>query len=231
MEKLIVGNFKNYMTANDTANYLKQAEKINGKNIVLCPSNIYIPYFLKKDFKVGIQNIASNEGTYTGEISSNQAKSLGINYVIVGHSERRSNFNETNSEINSKIKEALKENLNVILCIGETIDEKDNTIEILEKQIIECLKDIELNNIVIAYEPVWAIGTGLTPTPNDIDRITNNIKDIVKKLSTEDIKVLYGGSVNSSNIKDIIELTDGVLIGKASTDIAEFLKIIEVVNS
>lgn len=231
MEKLIIGNFKNYMTSNDVAIYLKEIEKIKGNNIVLCPSNIYIPYFLKKDFKVGIQNIASNEGTYTGEISSKQAKSLGINYAIIGHSERRINFNETNEIVNSKIKEALKEKLNVILCIGETIDEKDNAIEVLEKQIIECLKDIELNNIVIAYEPVWAIGTGITPTLDDINRITNDIKNIVQKNYNIDIKVLYGGSVNSSNIKDIIELTDGVLIGKASTNIVEFLKIIEVVNS
>ena len=231
MEKLIIGNFKNYMTSNDVAIYLKEIEKIKGNNIVLCPSNIYIPYFLKKDFKVGIQNIASNERTYTGEISSKQVKSLGINYAIIGHSERRINFNETNEIVNSKIKEALKENLNVILCIGETIDEKDNAIEVLEKQIIECLKDIELNNIVIAYEPVWAIGTGMIPTVDEIEFITNEINKIVNEKFNTDVKVLYGGSVNSNNISDIINVVDGVLIGKASTDVVEFLKIIEVVNS
>lgn len=230
MEKLIVGNFKNYMTSTDVATYLKQIDLINGENIILCPSNIYIPYFLKRNFKVGIQNIC-NDGTYTGEISVKQAKSMGIFSSIIGHSERRINFNETNEIVNSKIKEALKENLNVILCIGETIDEKDNAIEVLEKQIIECLKDIELNNIVIAYEPVWAIGTGIIPTVDEIEFITNEIKKIVNETFDADVKVLYGGSVNGNNISDIIKVVDGVLIGKASTDMVEFLKIIEVVNS
>jgi len=229
MEKLIIGNLKNYMDFSETIQYLKQIENI--ENIIICPSNIYIPYFLNKKYKVGIQNISSNAKTCTGEITAKQAKSLGINYTIVGHSERRNNFNETNDIVNSKIKEALKEKLNVILCIGEKLEEKDNAIELLEKQIIECLKDIELDNIVIAYEPVWAIGTGMTPTLDDIDIIIKNIKNIVRKTYNKEIKVLYGGSVNSDNIVNIIELTDGVLIGKASTNAVELLKIIEVVNS
>lgn len=229
MEKLIIGNLKNYMNFSETINYLKQIEDLD--NVIICPSNIYIPYFLNKKYKVGIQNILENDKTCTGEISAKQAKSLGIDYTIVGHSERRINFNETNNIVNSKIKEALKEKLDVILCIGEKLEEKDNAIQILENQITECLKDTELDNIVIAYEPVWAIGTGIIPTLEEIEKITKNIKDIVKKIYNKEIKVLYGGSVNSSNIKEIIELTDGVLIGKASTDAVEFLKIIEVVNS
>ena len=229
MEKLIIGNLKNYMNFSETINYLKQIEDLD--NVIICPSNIYIPYFLNKKYKVGIQNILENDKTCTGEISAKQAKSIGIDYTIVGHSERRINFNETNNIVNSKIKEALKEKLYVILCIGEKLEEKDNAIQILENQIIECLKDIELDNIVIAYEPVWAIGTGIIPTLEEIEKITKNIKDIVKKIYNKEIKVLYGGSVNSSNIKEIIELTDGVLIGKASTNAVEFLKIIEVVNS
>lgn len=232
MEKLIVGNFKNYMTSTDVANYLKQIDLINGENIILCPSNIYIPYFLKKNFKVGIQNVCNN-GTYTGEISAKQAKSIGIFSAIVGHSERRINFNETNQIINSKIKECLKEKINVILCIGETIEEKNNneTIDVLKKQIKECLDDIEIKNVVIAYEPIWAIGTGIIPTVDEIQFITNEIKKIVGENHNTDVKVLYGGSVNSNNISDIIKVVDGVLIGKASTDVVEFLKIIEVVNS
>ena len=231
MEKLIVGNFKNYMTSTDVANYLKKIDLVKGENIILCPSNIYIPYFLKKNFKVGIQNIC-NDGTYTGEISVKQAKSMGVFSSIIGHSERRINFNETNQIINSKINECLKENLNVVLCIGETIEEKNNneTIEILEKQITECLTNVEIRNIVIAYEPIWAIGTGIIPTVDEISNIINEIKNIINEKFNASIKVLYGGSVNSNNISDIINVVDGVLIGKASTDIEEFLKIIEVVN-
>lgn len=224
MEKLIVGNLKNYMSASDIAKYLKKIDKI--EDVVICPSNIFIPYFLKKKFEVGIQNIYLDK-TCTGEITAKQAKSLGISYTIIGHSERRINFNETNIEINEKIKEAINNNLKVILCIGETLEEKGNnqTLEILEKQIKECLDNINLDNIIIAYEPIWAIGTNIIPTINEIEETIKKIKEIVN------IKVLYGGSVNSNNISDIIKVTDGVLIGKASTDIDEFLKIIEVVKS
>ena len=224
MEKLIVGNLKNYMDAYDTSTYLKQIDKI--ENVVLCPSNIFIPYFLNKKFEVGIQNIYLNDKTCTGEITAKQAKSLGVSYVIIGHSERRSNFIETNIVVNHKIKEALKNNLKVILCIGETLEEKESnkTIEVLEKQLNECLKDID-KDVIIAYEPIWAIGTNVVPTISEIENNINKIKEI------RNTKVLYGGSVNSSNISEIIKVTDGVLIGKASTDVVEFLKIIEVVNS
>lgn len=224
MEKLIVGNLKNYMDAHDTAVYLKQIDKI--ENVVICPSNIFIPYFLNKKFEVGIQNIYLNDKTCTGEITAKQAKSLGISYAIVGHSERRTNFIETNIVVNHKIKEALKNNLKVILCIGETLEEKQNnkTIEVLKKQINECLKDIN-EEVIIAYEPIWAIGTNIVPTVSEIENNISKIKEIVNT------KVLYGGSVNSNNISEIIKVTDGVLIGKASTDVVEFLKIIEVVNS
>lgn len=224
MEKLIVGNLKNYMDAYDTSTYLKQIDKI--ENVVLCPSNIFIPYFLNKKFEVGIQNIYLNDKTCTGEITAKQAKSLGVSYVIIGHSERRTNFIETNIVVNHKIKEALKNNLKVILCIGETLEEKESnkTIEVLEKQLNECLKDID-KDVIIAYEPIWAIGTNVVPTISEIENNINKIKEI------RNTKVLYGGSVNSSNISEIIKVTDGVLIGKASTDVVEFLKIIEVVNS
>ena len=224
MEKLIVDNLKNYMDAHDTAVYLKQIDKI--ENVVICPSNIFIPYFLNKKFEVGIQNIYLNDKTCTGEITAKQAKSLGISYAIIGHSERRTNFIETNIVVNHKIKEALKNNLKVILCIGETLEEKQNnkTIEVLKKQINECLKDIN-EEVIIAYEPIWAIGTNIVPTVSEIENNISKIKEIVNT------KVLYGGSVNSSNIFEIIKVTDGVLVGKASTDVVEFLKIIEVVNS
>ncbi len=224
MEKLIVGNLKNYMDAYDTSMYLKQIDKI--ENVVLCPSNIFIPYFLNKKFEVGIQNIYLNDKICTGEINAKQAKSLGISYVIVGHSERRTNFIETNIVVNYKIKEALKNNLKVILCIGETLEEKQNnkTFEVLEKQLNECLKDIS-EEVIIAYEPIWAIGTNVVPSIVEIQTNINKIKEI------KNSKVLYGGSVNSGNISEIIKVTDGVLIGKASTDVVEFLKIIEVVSS
>lgn len=232
MKKIIIGNLKNYMKSSEVAEYLKKIDLIEDKNVIICPSNIYIPYFLKKGYSVGIQNINGLTKTCTGEITPEQAKSLGITYTIVGHSERRINLKETDSDINNKILEANKYNMKIILCIGETLEEKNmlKTSQVLKKQIINDLKNTNLKNIVIAYEPIWAIGTNKIPTIKDISLTVEYIKDIVKKNFDTDIKVLYGGSVNSTNINEIITNVDGVLIGKASTDPKEFLKIIEVVR-
>lgn len=233
MKKLIIGNLKNYMMSSEIVNYLKKVDKIDDKNVIICPSNIYIPYFLKKGYSVGIQNINELDKTCTGEITPSQAKSLGINYTIVGHSERRINLKETDIDINKKIIEAQKYNMKIILCIGETLEEKEmlKTSIVLKKQLLNSLKNTNLKNIVIAYEPIWAIGTNKIPSIKDIASTTSYIKELIKKNFDSDIKVLYGGSVNSTNIGEIIKEVDGVLIGKASTDGSDFLKIIEVVRN
>lgn len=157
-----------------------------------------------------------------------QLKSIGVSYVIVGHFERKKYLNETSDIVNKKIKEALKNNIIPIVCIGETKEERSlrKTQEIIKKQLKDYFYKVDFgNDIIIAYEPIWAIGTNIIPTINEIEETIKKIKEIVN------IKVLYGGSVNSNNISDIIKVTDGVLIGKASTDINEFLKIIEVVKN
>lgn len=235
--KIIIGNHKNYMFTNDVSEYLKEIDTNKG-NVIICPSSIYLPYFMKKGFKIGIQNISPRSDiVLTGEISAKQAISMGINYSIIGHSERRINFNETNLEINSKIIDAISYGMKVILCVGETLEEKNmlKTSKVLKKQLRECLKDVnDFKNIVIAYEPVWAIGTNKIPSNNDILKTIEYIKKTVKLIyNIENIKVLYGGSVSSNNINTLnqIENLDGILVGKASTDAKEFLKIIEVVNS
>lgn len=233
MKKIIIGNLKNYMVSSEIVDYLKKINKIEDKNVIICPSNIYIPYFLKKGYLVGLQNINELDKTCTGEITPKQAKSLGINYTIVGHSERRINLKESDLDINKKIIEAQKYNMKIILCIGETLEQKNmlKTSQVLKKQLLNCLKDTNLKNIIIAYEPVWAIGTNKIPSIKDISSTNSYIKEIVKQNFNSDIKVLYGGSVNSNNIKEIINVVDGVLIGKASTDAEDFLKIIEVVRN
>lgn len=232
MKKIIIGNLKNYMVSSEIVDYLKKVDKIEDKNVIICPSNIYIPYFLKKSYSVGLQNINELDKTCTGEISPKQANSLGINYSIVGHSERRINLKETDIDINKKIIEAQKYNMKIILCIGETLEEKNmlKTSQVLKKQLVNCLKDTNIKNIIIAYEPVWAIGTNKIPSIKDIASTNLFIKEIVKEKFDSDIKVLYGGSVNIDNIGEIIKTVDGVLIGKASTEGDEFLKIIEVVR-
>lgn len=228
--KLVVGNQKNYMSLKDVSLFLKDI-KLND-NVIICPSNIYIPFYLKRGFKLATQNICENK-TITGEITFSQAKSLGINTTILGHSERRSLY-ETNEIINCKIKEAIENDFKIILCVGETEDEMNEKEIVLKKELEECLKDVtNFENIIIAYEPIWAIGTGKIPSNNDIYESIKYIKDLTNSIYNTEIKVLYGGSVNSENIKEInqIENLDGVLVGKASTNIDEFLKIIEVVNS
>lgn len=235
--KIVIANHKMNMLSSDINIYLKKIkEQINIENVIICPSCIYIPYFLKQNFKVGIQNVFyKSKGAYTGEISPRQAKSMEVDYAIVGHSERRKYFLETNNEINQKIELCLKNNLKVILCIGENKEEKyeGKTKEVLESEIVENLANISnLEDVIIAYEPIWAIGTNETPTTNEIDIYTRYIKQIVKKhFNFKNIKVVYGGSVNEKNIDEItkIKSIDGVLVGGASTKYKEFVKIVTTV--
>jgi len=236
--KIIIGNMKMNMDKNDISNYLKQIKnKIKNENIVFCPVSLYIPYFLKEGYNVGLQNIYfEDKGAFTGEISSMQAKSMGISNVIIGHSERRSIFSESDDFINKKIKASLTHHVRPIFCIGETEEEnsKQMTEEVLKTQIKEGLKNIisdDLQKIIIAYEPVWAIGTGNTMSDDEIKIAISFIKEEVKKLfEIEDIKVIYGGSVNEKNIDVLctIDNVDGFLIGGACTDPEKFLKILEV---
>lgn len=224
--KIIVGNQKNYMTIKEVKNFLDNV--ILSSNTIICPSNIYLPYFLNRDCKIGLQNV-SLDRPITGEVSIRQAISFGIKYIIVGHSERR-NLGETNEIINEKIRNL--KNIGVILCIGEKENELKKKDKVLKAQILECLKNIDIDNVIIAYEPAWAIGTGRIPINEEINKTVLLIKKIVKEHYGKNIKVLYGGSVNSDNIISLntIESVDGFLIGKASTDYKEFNEIIKVVK-
>lgn len=226
MEKIIVGNFKMNLTKEEILSYIKEMKKSKyHKKAIYCPSSIYIPYFIEANLKVGVQNISSFEvGAHTGEISAKQIKSVGASYVIIGHSERREK--ETEEEIQKKIEKAIKENLKVIFCIGEKEEEIEKREEILKKQIENSIENMPKENIIIAYEPVWSIGTGLTMKKEEIRKVSLYIKSVVK----EKCKVLYGGSVNEKNIEDLskIEEIDGFLVGGASLNPEVFLKMIEV---
>lgn len=238
-KKIIIGNLKTKMNYEDVVEYI---DKINGKisypAVILLPTSLYVPYFKDLNIKLGLQNIFfENEGAYTGEILPTQAKSMGVKYALIGHSERRKNLKENNQMINKKIKAALNEKMGIILCIGETLEEKVllETEDVLKRQIFTALKGIDdLKNIVIAYEPVWAIGTGKIPTERELVSAIKFIKNFVKEFKRgQEIKVLYGGSVNMDNIKSLneIEEIDGYLIGGASNNPSEFLNIIEEIES
>lgn len=231
--KLIVGNIKMNMKFGEINNYINYFKNIKNKNVVICPSYIYIPYFLNYDFSVGSQNVCGHlEGSYTGEISATQLSSIGVKYTIVGHSERRIKLNETDIDINKKIKSALKSGLKVILCVGETLEELNlmKKYSVLKRQIRNCLLDIEdLSNVVIAYEPIWSIGTNKLPDYNEIEQTILYIKQIVYDLKKDKTKVIYGGSINEKNIVELnkIDCLDGFLIGSASINPIKFTEIID----
>lgn len=237
--KIVVANLKMNMIVSDVSNYLKEVnDKIVSDRVIICPTSIYVPYFLQNKYKVGLQNtFLRSEGAYTGEISPKQASSMGITFTIIGHSERRMYFDENEITINKKILEALKYHLKVILCVGETLEEKNllKTKQVLRRQIVRALTHIseeELENIIIAYEPVWAIGTSKTPTNDEIEKNIEYIKNVVnEKYSNTDIKVLYGGSINDKNINELnkIKNVSGFLVGGASLDPNKLFKIIEEV--
>lgn len=228
---LIVANMKSNLLPKEIAPYLKEIEVCNS-NLVVCPSEIYIPYFLKHNYSVGLQNIYYDGNLYTGEITPEQAYKLGVKYVILGHSDRREKLNETDYNINKAIIECLNKGLKVILCVGETFEEKSmlKTSRVLKKQLTLDLRNVDdLNNLYIAYEPVWAIGTGNIPNNQDIKDTVNYIKEIIYDLYKSDVKVLYGGSIDEENIEMITKISniEGIIIGKSCINPKQLLKIIE----
>lgn len=235
-KKIIIGNMKNKMNYEDVKEYIRDLKgKIDYNAVILLPTAIYLPYFEKLNVKLGLQNVyESNTGSHTGEILPSQAKSMGVKYTLVGHSERRDN--ETNQMINKKIKAALEQDMGIVLCVGETKEEKNmmETEEVIKREIYTALKGIDdLKNIVIAYEPIWAIGTGKTPTKRVLTKTIKFIKTFINEMKDgQNVKVLYGGSVRRKNIRTLITIKelDGYLVGGASCNSKEFLDIINEVK-
>ena len=247
-KKIVAGNWKMNMTideSNELINELKEVSK-NNVEIKIAPSftNLYYVISLLKDSGIEViaQNVHSEKrGAYTGEISTEMLKSVGVNTVIIGHSERRKYFNETDTILSKKVKAAVENSLNVIFCIGEELSEREsgNHFEIIKNQLTNTLIDlnnIEIKNIVIAYEPVWAIGTGMTANNQQIQEMHEFIRELInKKFGNEiadNIRILYGGSVKPNNAKEIFSLNDvdGGLIGGASLNFSDFHSIINAAN-
>lgn len=223
--KYLICNFKNKLLKDDILKYNRNLGEIETKvKLVLCPPSIYLSLFDKNGYDLGAQDISSFiDRTITGEIEANQIKSLGATYVIVGHSERRIYKHEINIDFINKINNALENNLNVIYCVGETLRDKENgiTFEILEKQISEVLNNVEIKNIMIAYEPVWAIGTGNVPSIKEIKENIEFISDLLYEKYECKLDILYGGSVNDENIGELCSIKglSGFLVGGASLDV------------
>ena len=227
------GNLKSINTLNKVIKFSKSKEIKKGR-LIYCPPYTLISSFLKKFenclIDIGAQNCheSDNYGSHTGSINPSMLKSVGANYVILGHSENRKK-GETDKLINLKIKSAIKAKLKVIFCIGETLEERKRgkTRLIISKQIRLGLDKIKKkSNLFIAYEPVWSIGTGVIPKPKELEQ---TIKFIQKKFKSKLPKILYGGSVNPQNISDLKKITslDGFLIGGASQSPKKFIDIVK----
>ena len=231
------GNLNSVKSIESVINLSKKKNYKNAK-IIYCPPYTLLNYFViktrKTNLDVGAQNChyEINTGPYTGSISSTMIKKLGAKYVIIGHSENRSN-GETNTQINKKIHSAILNNLNVIFCIGENLFEKKNkkTNKVLKKQIDTGLKKIKkIDKIIFAYEPVWSIGTGKVLTNQELTKQVIIIKKIIKnKFKNQKIKIIYGGSVNNQNINNLKQIKEinGFLIGGASQNSKKFIDIIK----
>lgn len=248
--KKIIANFKMNLTPSMTKEYLMQllARYVDSDKVTLCLSLPYtslaVARFLleKRKILLGAQNVCDEEeGKNTGEISGAMLKDAGVSYVIVGHSERRKKFKEDNKAINHKIKVALKNGLGVVLCVGESLADYNTlkTYDVLTEQLEAALKGLyenELENITIAYEPIWAIGTGTTPSAREIDRACKTIRNVIKEnfsqKASENIEIVYGGSINTKNINQFknLKYSNGFLIGGSCLDLASLLQIISVIE-
>lgn len=209
---ILVLNNKSNLNREQFFDYQKQLKDIiSSHKLVLCPSNIYLADFYLENIALGVQNVSPyEEGAYTGEIASSQLKSLGVSYAIVGHSERRLHFNENEADLKNKIEILLKYGIIPILCIGEM--EKQDGLRVVEGQL-EILKAVDKNEqVIIAYEPVWAIGTGQVPTIDEVEKVILFIKEKFPQN-----RIIYGGSVNEENIYNLkSSLLDGYLVGGLS---------------
>jgi triosephosphate isomerase len=243
---LIAGNWKMFKTGPEAVaeatRLVELASDVVNTDIMIAPTLLSLPLVsvavAGSTVKLGVQNLFyENEGAYTGEVSAGMAKAAGADYAIIGHSERRQYFGETDDAVCKKVKASIDEGIIPILCIGETEAQRDEekTFSVLDKQITNGLNSFcyqDLSTLVLAYEPVWAIGTGKTATPEQVAEIHEYIRSLINRLFGNElamsIRILYGGSVKPGNVSELMSLgdVDGALVGGASLDADAFIQII-----
>ncbi len=242
-KKIIIGNWKMNITSSEAIKYMNifkiEVESIKNIDFGIAANYLSLPIVNNYECITVAQNCNYHEkGAFTGETSIEMLKSINIEWVLIGHSERRSCFNETNDKCNLKLKALFKNNMFPILCVGETIEqyEKNETKTVIKTQITSCLKGLkkaDVMKIVIAYEPIWAIGTGKQATPEIAQNVCKYIREIISETFSaevcEKIRIQYGGSVNENTVKDIMKMEDidGVLVGGASLEPKRFGQLIK----
>ena len=242
---IIAGNWKMFKTRDEAINFILQVNNkvpsIDQVDSVICAQFTVLRCLVKRqleNLRIGAQNMHfADEGAYTGEVSGLMLKSIGVSYVIIGHSERRAMFNETDESINKKLHKAFEVELTPILCVGESLDEREGglTEKKLESQLVKDLEGLtkeQVANMVIAYEPIWAIGTGRTATSQVADETCGFVRSVVAKLydqaTADAIRIQYGGSVKTSNIDELMSMPniDGALVGGASLKADDFVTLV-----
>ena len=241
---IIAGNWKMHKTIAEALEFVNDIkDRVNNEKVeaVICA-----PFTLLKDLKeatkgtsikIGAQNMHFEEkGAFTGEISPLMLKELDMDYVIIGHSERRQYFNETNETVNRKVLKALEVGIDPILCVGETLEEREagNTKDICKVQVEKALENVskeDIAKVVIAYEPIWAIGTGKTATSEDANDVIAYIRQVVANLYKDlanEVRIQYGGSVKPSNVGEIMNQSDidGALVGGASLEANDYIQLV-----
>jgi triosephosphate isomerase (TIM) len=251
-KKIVAGNWKMNKTLLEAEELLAGIDEGLGKRklkktgVIVCPPYVYlelaVEFAVEGRFAVGAQNISDQDsGAYTGEISSSMLRSVGVNYAIIGHSERRKYYQESHEFLEGKVNAALRGKINPIFCCGETLPERENKkhFSVVKKQLDDSLfslSDRDFKKIIIAYEPVWAIGTGVNATPAQAQQMHAHIRKLIAKRYDEKIAnsttILYGGSCNSKNAAELFSQpdVDGGLIGGASLQAEEFLMIIDAAS-
>ena len=242
---IIAGNWKMFKTRDEAINFILQVNNrvpsIDQVDSVICAQFTVLRCLVKRqleNLRIGAQNMHfADEGAYTGEVSGLMLKSIGVSYVIIGHSERRAMFNETDESINKKLHKAFEVELTPILCVGESLEEREGglTEKKLEGQLVKDLEGLtkeQVANMVIAYEPIWAIGTGKTATSQVADETCGFVRSVVAKLydqaTADAIRIQYGGSVKTSNIDELMSMPniDGALVGGASLKADDFVTLV-----
>lgn len=232
-------------TSSEALEFASEINKFefNKVDVLLAPSFVTLESLrknLKDEIKVAGQNVSQfDEGAYTGEVSTSMLKDIGVDDVIIGHSERREKFLESDEIINAKVKKALEDGLSVILCLGESLEikEEGREVDFVREELLNSLDGVEkIEKITIAYEPIWAIGTGKTCSSEDAEKMCREIRNIIDEKYGEvsqKTRILYGGSVKPSNAGEILskENIDGVLVGGASLKASDFIEIIKAGES
>ncbi len=244
---IIAGNWKMNKTLDEALQFIEQLKETDtssysGQKMIFAPS-LFLAELVKAtentDIIIGSQNIHEKEsGAYTGEISADMLLSIGVKTTLIGHSERREYYNETDAIVNSKMKLALSKDIRPILCVGEVLAERENdlTNDVLERQIkkaFDGLTEEQIKSVVIAYEPVWAIGTGVTASSKQANDACNFIRSVVAKLYSESLAsnmvIQYGGSVKPDNVEELLGKSDidGALVGGASLEVASYVSLLK----